>query len=51
MNIEVTFDSGSIFTDRARDMHNAVPRAEEWLRLSNVVGVRIIHQQQVIWES
>ena len=51
MNIEITFADGHTFMDRARDMHNAVPRAEEWLRLANVVGVRIINQQQEIWAS
>lgn len=51
MNIEVTFESGSIFVDRARDMHNAVPRAKEWLGLANVTSVRIINQQQVLWEQ
>ena len=51
MNIIVTFISGSSFTDRASDMHNAVPRAEEWLNLSEVVNVQIMHQQQIIWKK
>ena len=50
MNVIVTFADGHTFTDRARDMHNAVPRAEEWLRQPDVVGVQIKHQQQIIWE-
>jgi hypothetical protein len=51
MQIIVTFTTGRTFEDRARDMHNAVPRAEEWARQSNVAKVQIIHCQQVLWES
>jgi len=50
MTIMVTFDTGKVFYDRARDMHNAVPMAEEWLSLPFVVKVQIVNQQQVIWE-
>ena len=49
MQIIVTFTNGQTYTDRARDMHNAVPRAEEWAAMANVAGVKIVHQQQVVW--
>jgi hypothetical protein len=51
MTILVTFTTGGTFEDRARDMHNAIPRAEEWARQANVASVKIVHCQQVLWES
>lgn len=51
MQIIVTFTNGQTFTDRARDMHNAVPRAEEWAAMANVADVKIVHCQQTVWTS
>lgn len=51
MQIIVTFTDGHTFEDRARDMHNAVPRAEEWARQVNVTNVKIVHCRDVLWES
>jgi hypothetical protein len=51
MQIIVTFTNGQTYTDRARDMHNAVPRAEEWAAMATVADVVIVHEQAVLWES
>lgn len=51
MQIIVTFNDGNVYTDRARDMRNAEPRAQEWAGLGNVADVIIVHEQAVLWES
>ena len=51
MQIIVTFHTGETYTDRARDMHNAVPRAKEWVGLTTVADVIIVHEQAILWES
>lgn len=48
MNIKIFYSNGDTATDRARDMMNAEPRAQEWANLAGVSHVEIHHCQQLI---